>query len=388
MKLFRELLLEAADSDLAEKLKAIYDGLSPRVMDSAKEALNLLDRASKEDTIFNVEYNEIKNTLSSCLEKALTLHSNFSRSDDREKSPHMLVYMADINTYVYLNQAKGQAKKIKDFLAKNKDFPADDKKQLEKMLAVNEAADQVFQLLTKLKPKIVKGRRPSEKEQDPNKFHSRLGSAEAQKIVREKLEEGVKKPLDDYEKAVKDWLQSIINSIGDTYVQPTDRKLRTDPLADMIFYQCFDHEKDYEKSDKEKTVFKNVKILPVKKDYAAKEAKTQRELIEKKYLAKNIKKMSHVVDLKGNLSTISELPYRKPAIKGGGGTIESGFLFEFADSSEFKVINKIVTKYSYAGKQFEQFPTTFHDVKFPDGTKMKIPSEEKMVKEFGEWKPK
>lgn len=385
MKLFRELLLEAADSKLAEKLKAIYDGLTQRQMDAAKDALDLLEKASSEDKIFNVEYNEIKNTLSSCLEKVLTLHHHFSRDEkDWDKSPHMMVYQADINTYVYLNQAKGQAKKIRDFMAAHKDFPADDKAKLEKMLAANEAAEQVFVMLTKLKPKIVKGRRPSENV-DPNKFHSKLGSAEAQKIVKDKLEEGIKKPLDDYEKAVKDWLQSIIDSIGDTYTQMADRHQR-DPMKDMIFYQVFDSEKDYQASDKEKTVYKNVKIR--KKDYAASEAKHQRDMIEKKYLAKNIKKLSHVVDLKGNLSSISELPYKKPAIKGGGGQLESGFIFEFADSSEFKVINKIVTKYSYAGKQFEQFPTTFHDVKFPDGTKMKIPSEEKMVKEFGEWKPK
>lgn len=41
MKLFRELLLEAADSALAEKLKAIYDGLSPRVMDTASSRINI-----------------------------------------------------------------------------------------------------------------------------------------------------------------------------------------------------------------------------------------------------------------------------------------------------------------------------------------------------------
>jgi hypothetical protein len=177
VKIFRELLLEAADSNMVEKLKPLYDGLSQKWMDAAKDSIELLEKAVKEDKIFNVEFNEIKNTLSSCLEKVLTLHHNISRTDDHNNSPHMKVYMA------------------------------------------------------------------------------------------------------------------------------------------------------------------------------------------------------------GNLTSISELPYKKPTIKGGGGQLESGFLFEFADSSEFKVV-------TYAGKQFEQFPTTFHDVKFLDGTKMKIPSEEKMVKEFGEWKPK
>jgi hypothetical protein len=188
--------------------------------------------------------------------------------------------------------------------------------------------------------------------------------------------------MDDYEKSVEDWLQGIINKIGKTYTLPHDDAAR-DQMADMVFHKCYTYERDFAASDKDNTVYKNVRLI--QKDFPVKEAKLQRDGIEKRYLAKNIKKLSHVIDLKGNLSNIDELPYRKPKIASGTHhvTIESGFVFEFADSSEFKVINKIVTKYSYAGKQFEQFPTTFHDVTFPDGTKMKSPSEEKMVKEFG-----
>lgn len=50
MKLFRELLLEAADSALAEKLKAIYDGLSPRVMDTASSRINIYIESSNPDS--------------------------------------------------------------------------------------------------------------------------------------------------------------------------------------------------------------------------------------------------------------------------------------------------------------------------------------------------
>lgn len=385
MKLFQELLLEVT-SDFVDIFKSIYEYLPEKRATATKTALEQLQTAVKEDKIFNVEYGEIKDVLSRALENSLEIHYNkISRTpEDFENSPHLLAYKGDISYHGYMNQASAQVKKIKSFLAANKNFPAADRETLEKMSVINEAAVNIYKILSDLKPKVIKGRRPNTNV-DPNAFHSKLGSAEAQKIVKEKLEAGVQKPLDDYEKAVKDWLQSIIDDIGDTYTQPNDRRLR-DPMQDMIFYQCFESEKDYEKTDKEKTVFKNVKIR--NKDFAAKEAKTQRDNIEQKYLTKNIKKLSHVVDLKGNLTEISELPYRKPSIKGGGGTIESGFLFEFADSSEFKVINKIVTKYSASGTQFEQFPTTFHDVKFPDGAKLKSPSEEKMVKEFGGWKLK
>lgn len=384
MNLFKELLLESS-TDLADKLKAIYDGAQPVRVIKAKEALDMLEKAVAADSIFNVDFGEIKDILTRSLEEVLTLHlKDISNSDDRDTSTSHLLYMADISYYVYLNQAKGQVKKIKEFLTKHPDLSASDKEVLKKMMASNEASAKVFDIMTKLKPKIVKGRKPNTNI-DPDKFQSRLGSEEAQKVVKEKLEAGIKKPMDDYEASVDKWLQGIIDSITkkDTY-------MTGDGIFDTIFFKCFNSQKDREASTREENIYKNVKLNPDKKDFAKDEAKAQRDGIEKRYLAKNIKKLSHVIDLKGNLSKIEELPYRKPKIGSGSQTmtIESGFQFLFADNSEFKVINKIVTKYSYAGKQFEQFPTTFHDVTFPDGTKMKSPSEEKIVKEFGSWKPK
>jgi hypothetical protein len=386
MHIFKELLQES-QTGLAEKFKAIYDDAKPAWVDRAKDMLTNLETAVAADTIFNVDFNEIKDFMSRSLENVLRKNLDAISSTDSAQSPHRVVYDADVSSYVYLNQAKGQVKKIKDVLAmKSKVFNAADTAHLEKMLAANEAAAEINVILTSLKPKIVKGRKPNTNV-DPNAFHSKLGSAEAQKKVKEALEAGVKEPLDDYEEAVRDWIQRYIDRIGksDTYTQSSDRRQR-DGMSDMIFTHCFDFDKDRDASTKDETVYKNVKIRAEKKDFAKKDAEAQRKNIELKYLAKNIKKLSHVVDLKGNLSKIETLEYRKPKIADGGGTLESGFKFIFADGSEFTVINKIVTKYSYAGTKFEQFPTTFHDVKFPDGTKMKMPSEEKMVKEFGSWK--
>ena len=384
MHIFKELLQES-QTGMAEKFKAIYADTKPAWADRAKENLTNLETAVDADKIFNVDFGEIKDFFSRSLENVLRKNIDAVSATNETDSPHQVVYDADISSYVYLNQAKGQAKKIKDLLAKTK-FSAADKGCLENMLAANEAAAEINVILTTLKPKIVKGRKPNTNI-DPNAFHSKLGSAEAQKKVKEALEDGVKEPLDDYEEAVRDWLQKYIDLIAksDTYTQSNDRRLR-DGMSDMIFMHCFNFEKDRDATTKEENVFKNVKINPAKKDFAKTDAESQRKNIELKYLAKNIKKLSHVVDLKGNLSKIETLEYRKPKIAQGGGTLESGFKFIFADGSEFTVINKIVTKYSYAGTRFEQFPTTFHDVKFPDGTKMKMPSEEKMVKEFGSWK--
>ena len=381
MHIFQELLLESGNS-FSDRFKAIYAGQSTAREDQVKAALDTLETAVKADTIYNVDFNEVKDRLSRSLETALRFSlDSISHSSDRDNSPHLQVYMADISSYIYLNQAKGQVKKIKEFLKTHTDFPAADKVKLEKMLAANEAAAEINEIMTKLKPKIVKGRRPN-LNVDPNKFQSKLGSAEAQKLVREKLEHGVKEPLDQYEKNIRNWIQNTMDGIAkeDTY---TVERGVSDPFSDMIFFKAFKIDRDATVRTKDSTTYKIEKLE--NPDYAKTEAKDLRDGIELRYLAKNIKKLSHVVDLKGNLLKIEELENRKPVLGSGEKqiTIESGFKFLFGDNSEFKVVNKIVTKYSYSGKRFEQFPTTFHDVKFPDGTSMKSPSEEKMVTVFG-----
>ena len=88
------------------------------------------------------------------------------------------------------------------------------------------------------------------------------------------------------------------------------------------------------------------------------------------------------MELKGNLKEVIQLPHIKPEISGRDARIESGFKFTFDDESEFNVINKIIVKVSSKGTRFEQFPTTFHSVKLSDGSSLKMPSEEKMIKEF------
>lgn len=394
MNIFQSLLLlEGADS-FVNKYKVLYDGQSDGRIKYIKQALEMLETAMGADTVFNVDFGEIKSQLTRALEDSLKVKDDFSRlkndgslSDaEWRKSPHMQVYMAGIQSYVNLSQAKGQAQKIKDFLkSKPADFPKEDIDRLETMLAVNEAGNEIFQMIKTLKPKIVKGRKPNPNA-DPNAFQSKLGSKESQDLVKEKLKDGIKKPLDEYEKAIKSMVQGVIDNFAkQSRIVVERRNGILDPLDQHVFQQCFDYKTNRDKNTIE---YSEIKPNDRAKTFAAASAKQQREGIEQRYFSKNIKKLSHVVDLKGNLSKIEELPYRAPTINGSTGRLESGFKFLFADGSEFKVINKIVTKHSYAGTRFEQFPTTFHDVKLPDGSKMKLPSEEKIVREFGEWKPK
>ena len=93
-----------------------------------------------------------------------------------------------------------------------------------------------------------------------------------------------------------------------------------------------------------------------------------------------VEKWKHKMSLK-----LGEVIDRK-----GGATIEvQGTIghehmdFTFADGSSFDMKTQQVWSRSKLGKDFCRFPTTFHNVKFIDGTFMKIPSSERMQVEFG-----
>lgn len=64
------------------------------------------------------------------------------------------------------------------------------------------------------------------------------------------------------------------------------------------------------------------------------------------------------------------------------GMVENSMSFVFNDGSSFILQSSVIYKRTRDGKLFFQYPTRFKDVKLPGGVKMKMPSEEKMIKEF------
>jgi hypothetical protein len=64
------------------------------------------------------------------------------------------------------------------------------------------------------------------------------------------------------------------------------------------------------------------------------------------------------------------------------GMVENSMKFVFEDSSSFTLESSVVYKYSQLGKFFFQYPTRFKNVKMADGSLMKMPSEEKMIRDF------
>lgn len=98
----------------------------------------------------------------------------------------------------------------------------------------------------------------------------------------------------------------------------------------------------------------------------------------RQFVEKNVEKLSAIVELKGG-----EPPERRLiSATVSGGVLETRMSFVFPDSSSFEVMNQIVEQYSPLGRPYLRFPTTFHDVKFSDGSRLTQPSEAAMKTTF------
>lgn len=104
----------------------------------------------------------------------------------------------------------------------------------------------------------------------------------------------------------------------------------------------------------------------------AKRAKEYADAAVAGFIAKMNAKFEGICEAKGNLT--------KVAANGSLGW--NAIRFEFADGSSFDAQNSIVSKWSSKGRPFNQYPTTFHNVVLPDGSRMKNPSESRVKKEF------
>lgn len=375
---FKELF-EA--EDLIKKYEVMYKHLPERNEKYVKQALEDLSAAVDSGVIYNVTFNDIKQTLSGALENSLEAIEKLPNWDSWREQ--VLRKHFDIHHYVQLNQTGKQIRAIKVALADSA-ISADVRDALKQYLEVNEAAAEIKKLLDGLKSKVIKGRKPAPV--DPNAFVSKMGSKEAQKLVMDAIKSVISKKLDEWEKAIKEYFEGSIKSLASAGKYEL-KEGETPTIQIMLLHKgCFDMDVERPPYSKRKEVpikYLNLKVNAKGKKFPAEEAKAQRDGLEQNFLSKNIKKLSHLVELKGNLDKIEEMSSKPVQIRSGSGTLEVGFKFLFKDGSEFKVINKIVTKYSFSGKWFEQYPTTFHDVIFPDKTRMKLPSEEKMIKEFG-----
>jgi hypothetical protein len=374
MNLLQELMLLSEEVE-EHDFEVIYHGSPAATHDRCALSIAKLLNGKRDGEIYNVDYGTAKETINRAAEKRL---SGLDKDLSREVR-HWLYEKHNYSAYVMMHETTKPIRGIKAGIASECDNIATSKdmKTLHEILEVLNAMAKCFQLMKELKSKVVKGRKP--RAEDPNTFRNRLGSAEAQKAVREHLLAGIKEPLDDFEERLKEYFDDMIAGL-EKQESVTVGHREHGSMKIMVLQRCFEF--DHHRGKDGATIYTNLKKNAKGETYAKDESSQARKDIEAHFISKNVLKLSQIVDKKGNLQAIAELPSKPAHVVNGLGTVEAGFKFDFTDGSQFTVINKAVCKRSFTGKYFYQFPTTFHSVRLADGTMMKQASEEKMVKEF------
>ena len=231
------------------------------------------------------------------------------------------------------------------------------------MVQLLDAIKDLPDALKELKKFIVKGRKP--KEVDPNAFVKPVPTRDA----KGKADEVSKKAVVAFERdlrksvldsALKDF--AILKKVKTKADLPKNENTRN--LAAAIFITSSRYKDD---------------SLTMKDNADAIVRKIATETVDNiisRFVEKNSSKLATIFAKKA----VKRYKILRHTVHQG--MLENIMSFEFEDGSAFILDSQVVYKYTSRGTLFIQFPTRFKSVKMADGTMMKMPSEEKMIKTF------
>ena len=382
---FKEFLLIESREDELEKMRVVLqkfaDGRRKGQVDSA---IDTLKQSLRDKKIYNAQLDDAKSTMNYAFDKVRDYfdYPDFDRTTyqtNRSKDPNEWQNILYLSHPTYPHQ-------LSKFLKIAEKHP--DSNDTTTFFGRYVANIKVFipykEIIDEIKGYVVKGRIP-----DPNATPKKVftSSIESQKLIRDKFIEVTKdwrakheKELETYidsvhnqvEKYMKD--NSITNSLSYDNIQKMLVKLYPSKYSSNKFAIAHDFFKTqgsyfkYELLDSKSKEYETIKKRMIERTI---------DSIHIPYVEKNTDKLAPVVERKADLKEIKIIKvYVSPY------ALESNMLFTFDSGAEFIVVNKSVYGYSATGKSFVRFPTTFHDVKLSDGTKMSMPSEEKMNTDF------
>jgi hypothetical protein len=225
-----------------------------------------------------------------------------------------------------------------------------------------------------LKPYIEKGRKPNPNAVVKDKFTPDRLNTETFKLVQSALNDVVDKQYNDLVKTFKDEFEGYVKDYLDNHDgskspydyfarQPQQRNIVARLIKDENDRNSFKVTNPVKINDYDKVL--NGLAVQVADDLKA------------RYLAKNIEKIGSVIYKKTSPIKTMKASGRLEGF-GFNGVID----IDFEDGTGFNVRNKAVIVYSGYSDPFYRFPTTFHDVRFLDGSKKKMRSQEQMNKEW------
>ena len=353
--------------------------------DKGKSAFVALQKAVVDKQILNVDYNDIKSILGYNFEKAEGLLeknpaypwlSNFlyAASSSSLSFQSLDKYIRDVKKFIQSNSKDAILQQYRSSPDNRGQQIVDDwdgyaHAALEYLDGI-ESWKVVGDLLKEVKQYIVKGRRPIERAPDyVAPYVPPIASSKAQNLVKAKLLEIV-----DSQKS--ELIEKMANSV-------------TKKLANFPVGKYADVKKYLESNgiDEFSGLYKSANgsirsdfklVEDFERRVRAKVEQQVQDMIDR-YVFKNVSKIAPIIHTKGEPKSVK---VGRGELVGWG--LSGSIHFEFSDGAGFTVNNQAVMKFSSGGmwsgggKQFFQFPTTFHGIRFKDGTVKAMLSEEDM----------
>jgi hypothetical protein len=349
---FTDYLTESADlaSKFAKAKEVASLIKSAQQRERFLESLSELEAAAKAQEVYNARFNEAKTSVIRRLEYAYQnlfdgVKDQVIAAEEPTSDLWSLSAWTDIKKLdkAYKSMKNFKDPKVSDFFDAIRDLP---------------------DAMKMMKPYVKSGRPP--KEPKPGQFVKPIASSAASKIAANLATQVSEKFTAQLKKSLTETYTSAYKRVKDI-TNPKDLP-RTGPetaIASMVFIV-----RGFGKN-------KTIELKPNASALVERYIEDVHRNIVEQYIAKNTAKLALILQKKGepSKSTLNRAQASR-------GAIESSLTLTFKDDSQFTMETSIVYKYSTTGKPFVQYPARFTNVVLADGTKMKTPSEEKMIKEF------
>jgi len=352
---------------LTEDTKFIQSGMDTRRAEQFRTAIDNLQKYNEEGELTATELKELKGHLNYSISQAwnkLIREPFFHNGRYMDLPDKVYDIIGDINPMLHT---------ISGALKRARKAPK------------HEAADTAIQFLSSLeqasadakglKDKVVKKKkavRDKEAAAD-QKQRTMLGNDDVQR-VQSALEQITDDLKEDVYQNNLTWLRGVVSMWNNQY-NPDNKKtypreyFRNDHFRAMIIHRVTSRESGYNSP---------LTLNDNHDEYIQKQAKQISQDMIDKFVIKNTQKLAEILTKKNNLKTVT-LRHADTS----RGTIEGTLGLDFNDNSSFIVNSKIVYSYSVKGTPFSRYPTTFHNVQLPDGTRMTgRASEARMKEEF------
>lgn len=210
-------------------------------------------------------------------------------------------------------------------------------------LVITKAYAACIEELRAVKDNLIKGRVPKAID---DSFKNKRGSAASVELITSKLAIIVKPELDSLEAQMTKWHAFTISKLEALGTEIFSSELT--PTMMYAFTRCFDFKSINFKTDQHKYI--GITPNTKAKTYATDQALLDRKSIEDQFMFKNILKLSNLIDKKGELAALTELPGIPVKIHNGTGTLTTSLRFDFVDGASFIVRNKVIINRSPVGR--------------------------------------